>query len=166
MSLRGKLGFGRLEQPATEVKRDDIERKEIAHQAIFSEVAELRDVCKFLLNGHPVLPEPLCDEDGTKYIVCCISGTTTRVKIMGESFIDDFSVNEYICSRKLTTYSEDRQSQSEVNFDVTSGYMNGFSEDELTTQLKAIYDLQTRLLVAAGYIKKDPEQLENEYYAA
>jgi hypothetical protein len=166
MSLRGKLGIGHQEQPPVEVKSHDIEQREIAHQAIFSEVAELQSVCKFLLDGHPVLPEPLCDEDGTRYIVCCISGTTTRIKIIGDKYVDDYSVNEYICSRKLTTYSENRQSQTEINFDVTSGYMNGFSEAELATQCKALYDLQTRLLLVAGYIKQDTQQVEDAFYAA
>lgn len=165
MSLRGKLGLGRHVQPEVEAKHEDIERREIAHQAIFAEIAELRDVCRFLLNGHPVPKEPLCDEDGTKYIICCISGTTTRVKIIHKKFVDDFSVNEHIFSRRRTEYDDDHNPQSTASFDITSSYMNGFTEEEMTEQLKALYDLQEKMLVAGRYIT--PGTLEDEeHYAA
>jgi hypothetical protein len=177
MSLREKLDMARqklreihssddnLDLP-TQAEYTEMERRELAHSALFSEIVEIRGVCDSLLNGHPVLREPICDDEGTKYIICCISGTTTRIKIISKDYIDDYSVNEYICSRKLTEYSEDRKPQTVINFDVTSGYMNGFSEEELTAQLKALCNLRERLLLASGYLINDNTEDAKEHYAA
>jgi hypothetical protein len=164
MSLRERLGFGRHEQPVQETKLDEIVRLELAHQAIFAEILELRDVCKFLLNGRK--NHIIIVDDKPVFNITCLDGSTTKIKYSSGTTIDDYSVNNTKLSRNTITHSGDTSRATLHTFDITSSYRNGFSEVEMTEQLKALYDLQEAMLIADGYILPVESEVDEEHYAA
>lgn len=156
MSFIGRLGHrSRGQEQCDPNWREKLEHVEAVHNALFVEASRLREVGKFILNGHT---NHIIRNGDEVYNITCIAGNTTRIKITNGTTIEDYSISDCFVGvqSQAIDVTDGVERRLLSSFTHQKHSRQGFNMGTMTEKTEQLVNLQERLLIAGEYIDNQP----------